>query len=163
MQMRKTLGLLGICGMLAGCGALQVTPAAVPADSDGQTRPQSRPDAVPAEVQRPPSNARTVDEFDTTSAEQRTAAAAPMEVPAEQALGPTIVSLGNAAQPGFWLETPLVTAPAQGRVVYPASGKSVQVDLIPVAGGGSRLSLPAMRLIEVPLTGLVEVEVFSAG
>ncbi|MFA8385277.1 MAG: hypothetical protein ACEPO2_06600 [Pelagibaca sp.] len=157
--MRKTLGILGLCGVVAGCGALQVTPAAVPVDSDGQTRPQSRPDAV----QRPPSTARTVDEFDTTSAEQRAAAAAPVEGPAERALGPTIVSLGNAAQPGFWLETPLVTAPAQGRVVYPASGKSVQVDLIPVADGGSRLSLPAMRLIEVPLTGLVEVEVFSAG
>lgn len=161
--MRKTLGVLGICGVLAGCAAFDVTPAAVPAESEGQTLPQSRPDAVQTEVQRPPSTARTVDEFDTTSAEQRAAAAATVEVPAERALGSTIVSLGNAAQPGFWLETPLVSAPGQGRVVYPATGKSVQVDLIPVADGGSRLSLPAMRLIEVPLTGLVEVEVFSAG
>lgn len=161
--MRKTVGVLGICGVLAGCGALQVTPSAVPADSEGQTRPQSRPDGVQTEVQRPPSTARTADEFDTTSSEQRAVAAAAAPESAERALGSTIVSLGNAAQPGFWLETPLVTTPGSGRVVYPETGKSVQVDLIPVADGGSRLSLPAMRLIGVPLTGLAEVEVFSAG
>jgi len=50
-------------------------------------------------------------------------------------------------------------------VVYPGNGKSAQVDLIPIEGpdtAGSRLSLAAFRIIEAPLTGLPEVEVFAA-
>jgi hypothetical protein len=102
-----------------------------------------------------------VDEFDTTTAEEREAAAAP--VSAERSLGTTVVSLGDPARPGFWLETSLVSAAGSGRVVYPETGQSAQVELIPIDGGGSRMSLPAMRLIGVPLTGLVEVQVFSGG
>lgn len=161
--MRETFGILGLCGVLAGCGALGIAPDAGPVDGDGQTRPQSRPEAVQIEVRRPPTTARTADSFDTTTAEERAAAAAPATTVAERTLGSTIVSLGNPAQPGFWLETPLVTAAAKGRVVYPGTGETVQVDLIPIADGGSRLSLPAMRLLGVPLTDLVEVQVFSDG
>ncbi|MBM2322370.1 MULTISPECIES: hypothetical protein [Marivita] len=161
--MRKTVGILGLCGILAGCGQVGLLPSANPTQSEGQTRPQSRPDALQTEVRLPPTNARTVDEFDTTTAEERAAAVAPTAASAEQALGSTVVSLGSPAQPGFWLETSLVSAPAKGRVLYPATGESVQVDLIPIDGGGSRLSLPAMRLIGVPLTDLAEVQVFSGG
>ncbi|MHA6345602.1 hypothetical protein ACXYMW_08830, partial [Roseivivax sp. CAU 1761] len=67
---------------------------------------------------------------------------------------------------GFWLETPLVSAETKGRVVYPQTGKSAQVDLIPIGGAataGSRISLAAMRLIEAPLTDLPTVEVFAGG
>ena len=77
-------------------------------------------------------------------------------------LGKTVVTLGDATRDGFWLETPLVDAPAKGKVRYPASGREVKVDLIPRAGAvsaGSSLSLGAMRLLNVPLTGLAEVEV----
>lgn len=102
-------------------------------------------------------------EFDTTTAEERVAASASATDAQGQALGTTIVSLGDPAQPGFWLETTLVSAPGEGRVVYAATGEQVQVDLLPLADGGSRLSLPAMRLLGVPLTELVEVEVFSNG
>ena len=161
--MQKTFGILGLCGVLAGCGALGIAPDAGPADGDGQTRPQSRPEALQTETRRPPTTARTAEAFDTTTAEERAAAAAPAATVAEQALGSTIVSLGNPAQPGFWLETPLVTTAAKGRVVYPGTGETVQVDLIPITDGGSRLSLPAMRLLGVPLTDLVEVQVFSGG
>ncbi|WP_323763383.1 hypothetical protein [Marinovum sp.] len=111
----------------------------------------------------PPADAASEEAFDTTSAEDREAAAA---VPAEtgaQALGSTVASLGDPTKPGFWLETPLVDAPAQGRVEYPESGKSAQVELIPIEGAataGSRISLPAMRLIDAPLTELVTLRVF---
>jgi hypothetical protein len=50
--------------------------------------------------------------------------------------------------------------------VFAGTGQSSQVDLIPIDGpptAGSRMSLAAMRLIGVPLTGLAEVEVFSGG
>lgn len=160
--MRKKIGLLGICLLASGCGQLALAPQTDAVDGDGQLRPQSRPEALDTTARRPPQTARTIDEFDTTSAEERRAASAPVAVVAETALGVTIVSLGDPARPGFWLETSLVTTPGTGRVEYPETGKTVKVDLIP-GDGGSRMSLPAMRLIEVPLTGLVEVQVFSDG
>lgn len=161
--MARTLGILGLCVVLAGCGQMGLTPRATPGDTDGQMRPQSRPEASDTQARRPAATARTVDEFDTTTAQERDAAATPAAAGGEQALGTTVVSLGDPARPGFWIETSLVSAPGPGRVVYPETGQSVRVDLIPLADGGSRMSLPAMRLIGVPLTGLVEVQVFSGG
>ncbi len=161
--MQKKLGILGICLFAAGCGQFGAMPQPMPGAEEGQTRPQSRPGALDTAERRPPETARTVDEFDTTTAEERqVAAAVPAAVSAETALGTTIVSLGDPVRPGFWLETPLVSAAGTGRVVYPETGQSVQVDLSP-SDSGSRMSLPAMRLIGVPLTGLVEVQVFSGG
>lgn len=128
-------------------------------------RPQGRPGGLNTNLRPPPQSARTVEEFDTTTAEQRAAAAAP--VPAAVASGPigtTIASLGDVTQPGFWLKTPLVRAAKPGRITYPATGKSAQVELIPLDGpetAGSQISLAAMRLIEAPLTSLPEIEVYS--
>jgi hypothetical protein len=68
-----------------------------------------------------------------------------------------VVSLGNPAEQGLWLETPLVSAAGPGRVVL--GGQSVQLELRP--GSANRLSLAAMRLLGVALTDLPEVEVFS--
>ncbi len=131
----------------------------------------ARPDAAPAaseaaapltEATKPPATARTAEQFDTTSAADKMAAAAP--APGGRDLGMTIASLGAPGEPGFWMKTPLVTAPGPGRVVYPANGKSVKVDLIPLdaaPGAGSRMSLAALRVIEAPLTGLPQVQVFS--
>lgn len=78
-------------------------------------------------------------------------------------LGTTVASLGDSSRDGFWIETPLVSGPGKGRVRYPANGREVRVDLIPIAGpvtAGSRLSLGAMRLLDAPLAGLPEVEVY---
>ncbi|KUF09117.1 hypothetical protein [Pseudoponticoccus marisrubri] len=139
---------------------------AAPAAATGQTRPQARPESL-STAPAPNPAARTADEFDTTSDEERAAAAAaPAEPAGERKLGETVASLGDPARPGFWLETPLVSAPAKGRVVYPATGKSAQVDLIPIDGpatAGSRISLAAMRLIEAPLTDLPTLEVYTGG
>lgn len=79
-------------------------------------------------------------------------------------LGTTVASLGDATKEGFWLETPLVDAPGTGKVRYPATGREVKVDLIPREGAvsaGSSLSLGAMRLLDAPITGLPEIEVYK--
>lgn len=167
--MAYRVGMVCVCVALAGCGSLGLGPRAaapVPGASDGQMRPQARPGALDVTARRPPSSARTVEEFDTTTVEERQAAASAPVAGGETALGTTIVSLGDPTRPGFWIETPLVSAVRTGRVVYPGSGQSAQVELIPIDGprtAGSRMSLAAMRLIGVPLTGLVEVQVFSGG
>lgn len=79
-------------------------------------------------------------------------------------VGSTVASLGDASQQGFWLETPLVQTARPGKVRYAKTGREVQVNLIPRDGastGGSSLSLGAMRLLDAPLTGLVEIEVYT--
>ena len=133
---------------VAGCTPVALTPA------------QSRPGAPV----KPPKNATTAEQFDTTSQAERTAALAPVKPAGERALGKTIATLGNPTDPGFWLETALVSERTQGRVVYAPTGKSVAVELIPIQGAatsGSRISLPAMRLLGAPLSGLPELTVFA--
>lgn len=154
----------GACLALLGCGSFPIAPEPPLPSSEGQVRPQARPGAGTSAV-APPETARTAEEFDTTTREQREAAAA-ADTAGDALLGRTVVSLGDPARPGFWIETPLVTSATSGRVVFAGTGQSSQVDLIPIDGpptAGSRMSLAAMRLIGVPLTGLAEVEVFSGG
>ncbi|MDA7428699.1 hypothetical protein PGB28_09530 [Primorskyibacter aestuariivivens] len=165
----KKVNLLFACVLataaLTGCGSVpdmfsgaDRPNAAAPGPED--MRPRSRPGE---DARTPPAEAKSAEEFDTTTAEERAAAAAVPEPAGEVALGRTVASLGDPARPGFWLETPLVDAPAKGRVEYPESGKSAQVDLIPIAGeatAGSRISLAAMRLIDAPLTELPTLLVF---
>lgn len=165
--MKQILTSILVFGLVTGCTQLSVKPkpksveASVP--SSGQLRPTARPTTLNTSVPAVPAAARTVEDFDTTTPEQR--AAAVIDAPdLEKNLGLTIASLGSASEPGFWLKTPLVSVPTKGRVEYSANGKSVQVDLIPIDGpktAGSRMSLAALRLIEAPLTGLPEVRVFS--
>ncbi|XDA96810.1 hypothetical protein AB1M95_11805 [Sulfitobacter sp. LCG007] len=119
------------------------------------------PDGAPP----PPANARTAEQFDTTSAEERAAATRPKAAAARR-LGSTVVSLGSPSVPGFWLETPLVGTQTPGRVTNPDTGRSAAVTLIPIDGpatAGSRLSLPAMRLIGASLAELTTIEVSSEG
>ena len=121
------------------------------------------PSAAPVVVSKVPATAKTAEQFDTTSTAQRQAAAA-APVPAGGALGDTIASLGDPADPGFWLETPLVTTTQQGHVVSKATGKSAQVELRPIAGpatAGSRISLPALRLLGLSLTDLPDLRVYA--
>ncbi|MBS0123611.1 hypothetical protein [Thetidibacter halocola] len=153
----KNVPFLCLVLLLGACAVLKAPARPGDTVSDEQTRPLARPAALSAPT--PPANARTQEQFDTTTAEQRAAAASAPAAATEQSLGETVVSLGDVARPGFWLETALVSAPAKGRVVYPATGESAQVDLIPI-DGGSRLSLAAMRLIGAPLTDLPTVQVY---
>jgi hypothetical protein len=113
---------------------------------------------APDDVIRPP--ARPGDEPQDgveMAAAEDTGAAPP---PASGDLGTTVASLGNAAEPGVWLKTPLVKVEGQGTVTY--QGKSVPANLIPIDGpatSGSRASLQLMQALGAPLTSLPEVRV----
>ena len=120
------------------------------------TRPPPRPDVAPVPV----AGATTAAAFDTTSAADKAAALAPPPAPSgERSLGKTAVALGNPAEPGFWLRSALVTAPAKGRVEV-AGGAMIAVDLIP-GTGAAQLSLPAFRALNLPLTALPEVTIYA--
>ncbi|WP_341366746.1 D-galactarate dehydratase [Yoonia sp. BS5-3] len=145
---------------LAGCsspsmqgifGTAPQAPAAIPAPTLDPTPPPP-----------PPSNATTVDQFDTTSEEDRAAATEVSDDSEAAELGVTIASLGSPAEPGIWLETPLVDVLTPGRITY--QDKTINIELRPsggVPGSGSQISLAAMRLIEAPLTSLPELTVFA--
>ncbi|RKF14980.1 hypothetical protein D6850_08960 [Roseovarius spongiae] len=169
--MKRICIMLSAAALVAGCadGGLgdlfrkRPAPTAAPqaAAPDAETqRPQARPEARSV---LGAGGARTADSLDTTSEAEKAAAAG---ASGGRALGVTIASLGAPSEPGFWLKTPLVKAPARGRVEYPETGQSAEVDLIPLDGpatGGSQMSLAAMRLIGAPLAGLPEVRVFRLG
>ncbi len=167
----KTLGktsVVIIAGLfLAGCdgnfsqGGMFKPKPQEPAkvESDSGPRPAARPAGVAA---KPAATAHTAEQFDTTTPEQR--AEAETAGGGARKLGVTIASLGNPAEAGFWIKTPLVSKAGKGRVEYPATGKSVAVDLIPIDGpksAGSRVSLAALRLLGAPLTGLPELIVYT--
>ncbi|SFD81277.1 hypothetical protein [Roseivivax sediminis] len=165
MRIRSAL-LIGAALSLAACGAIRDgfggQQEAAP-ESAAQPAPQA---TGPVETRYPAAEARSVEDFDLTTQEERAAAAAPAETGGERSLGTTVASLGDPASQGFWLETPLVDAETEGRVANPATGTSANVTLRPIegeAGSGSRISLAAMRLLEVPLTDLPTLEVYAGG
>ncbi len=124
------------------------------------TAPQPTLDPTPPPP--PPPTARTVEQFDTTTQEDREAALAAPEPAGEQNLGTAIGTLGNPAEPGIWVETALVSELKPGRITW--EGNSVNVELRPsggAAGSGAEISLAAMRLLEAPLAGLHEISVFA--
>ena len=145
--------LLLFLSVLAACAPRPATVVGSAHDPQTETAVSEALAAPP-----PPAAARSVEEFDTTSAAQRSAAADPAS--GGTLLGETVASLGDPSRPGFWMETPLVEAEQPGRLEYPANGKSVEVALLPVEGGSSRVSLAALRLLEAPLAGLPVLKVF---
>ena len=165
MRQARWILVLGAVA-LSGCGAGPFRAPQAPAPSGtAAALPEGAAPAPGTAAAPPPETARTQEEFDTTSAEERRAAAAPGPTDgdaAEVALGTTIASLGDPASPGFWAETPLVQSVRPGRLSYPGTGRSVQVELRPsggAPGSGTRVSLPAMRVLEAPLTALPELTV----
>ncbi|MFX0545642.1 hypothetical protein ACEWPL_008870 [Roseovarius sp. S1116L3] len=159
----KHLVSIAAFAALASCAAMpdwMRSDASRPDPASATEAPAASKAPTPAGTP-PPANARTAEQFDTTTDADKAAAAQPAAGGTD--LGMTIASLGAPGEPGFWLKTPLVSKAGPGRVVYPANGKSVKVDLIPLdaePGAGSRMSLAALRVIEAPLTGLPEVQVF---
>jgi hypothetical protein len=159
MRVGLSLGVVVLLVLVAGCGRLgRIAPEgewqeAAPAALTPQARPVAGAAAVLA-----PQGARTAAAFDrTTPAERAAALAAPA---AGAALGQVVVSLGNPAEPGFWLRSSLVSAARPGTVRL-ASGASVQVDLLPPAGGAAQLSLAAYRALGLGLTDLPQVTVLG--
>jgi len=144
----------------AAASAPTETPTEAPAEAATATAAATPPAASPIAT-----GGSSAEALDTTTAAEREAASRP---PASTgaALGTTVVSLGSATEPGLWLKTPLVDAEQPGRVTNPATGKSAAVTLIPLEGpatAGSRMSLPALRLIGASLTDLTTVEVSTEG
>lgn len=114
----------------------------------------------PAGTLQRPGGSRTVAQLDASAAE-KAAAARPTATGGR--IGSTIASLGDATEGGFWIKTPLVSAPGKGRIVDKATGRSVNVDLMPLPGpasAGSQVSLPALTTLGVDLTDLPELEVY---
>lgn len=155
-----------VVAFVAGCGvghdpapaSFEDDIAALPPDV---TRPTRRPAHL---APPPPDTAVTVEQFDTTTQEERVAASQVTVAADNAALGRTVATLGNPAETGFWLETPLVSQVTQGHVVSAATGERVAVELRPIEGpdgAGSRISLAALRLLNVGLAGLHELDVFS--
>ena len=133
----------------------------IPASAPGEAPPVPVETLDPTPPPPPPPMARTIEEFDTTTEEDRAEALAPTDAAGEVALGTTIASLGPPADPGIWMKTPLVDELIMGRVEF--QGNSAAMELRPSggeAGSGSQLSLAAMRLLNAPLAGLPEVSVF---
>lgn len=109
--------------------------------------------AVPVGPQ-PVDEAALVPEPDEAAPEAPPATAA---APAE-----TLATLGNAAEPGLWLRTPLVDRQGPGRITAVETGTSLDVTLIPIDGArtaGSRASLAALQGLGVPLTAVVPIRV----
>ncbi|WP_242500514.1 hypothetical protein [Tropicimonas sp. IMCC6043] len=152
-----TIAFLGLA--LASCGEISRRMPGAPAGPNDSTGTTEAASTAPVPV----ADAATPEQFDTTTAEQRAAAAA-APVISEMRLGTTIASLGDPTDPGFWAETALVDKVVMGRLEYPTEGTSVQVELRPsggAPGSGTRVSLPAMRVLKAPLTALPELTVFS--
>jgi hypothetical protein len=151
-----------------GAGVLR--PAARPGtapEAAPEAAPESAHGAAPAPRQaaaaplRP--GGRTAAALDTTTEAQRRAAAVTARAAEGRALGETLASLGNPAEPGLWLETGLVDRPRPGRVVAP-SGEALAVDLRPSGGppgAGGRASLGLLRALGLPVTGLNTLRVFA--
>ena len=149
-----------------GMDASQSEPAAASAPTDAPAEAATAPAAATPPAASPiATGGSSAEALDTTTAAEREAASrAPASTGA--ALGTTVVSLGSATEPGLWLKTPLVDAEQPGRVTNPATGKSAAVTLIPLEGpatAGSRMSLPALRLIGASLIDLTTVEVSTEG
>lgn len=152
--------------ILAGCAQPSVQGMSEATNAAGDAAAQTDVVATldPTPPPRPPAAARTVAQFDTTTAEDRAQATAAPKPAGETKLGTTVATLGSPADPGIWLKTPLVNTLVAGRAVYGANGKSVNLELRPsggAAGSGSQISLPAMRLLDAPLTGLLELTVYK--
>ncbi|OOY09338.1 hypothetical protein [Thioclava sp. F36-7] len=161
--MRKPLSrpILALTLMMpiAGCATLGLNGPNAPGPATTAAPDAAAPVAAPI----PKPSAKTADSLDTTTAEQR-AEAAKKPMGGETKLGTTIASLGDPADPGFWVKTGLVKSETPGRIEDPKTGKSAKVTLIPsgkAAGSGSEVSLPALRLLEVPLTDLPELTVYK--
>jgi len=134
---------------------------AVKTPDENTVFPKPRPGDAAAPV-----TPRSAAALDTSSpAEKRAARKAAAKPQRERRLGKTIATLGAVGEPGFWLKTPLVKTAIPGRIVWAANGNSIKAVLMPKPGpkgGGSQISLAAMRALEVPLTGLPELLVFES-
>ena len=78
-------------------------------------------------------------------------------------LGMVVAARVDSDSTDFWLRSPLVDERVWGHVHYAVTGRSVRVELIPAGdaeGGGSQISLAAIRLLDAPSDRLLELAVY---
>jgi len=65
------------------------------------------------------------------------------------------VALGDPADPGLWVKSDLVSTERWG-TVRSGDGEAIAVTLRPIGSGagGAQISLPALRALGLPITGL---------
>lgn len=145
---------------LAACGPLGIGRKAPQTPASGAEGGDLATEFAPAVTVTPLGAAgQNPEALDQTSPAEKSAALAAPAPGGERALGRQVVALGSPAEPGLWLQTALVTAPAQGRVVGP-SGQSLALELRP-GSGAALLSLSAYQALGLPLTALPELAVFG--
>lgn len=153
----RNLVMCGTVLLLSACSALQ------PAPDQGEVSGEARDEGVTTDILvRPRARPASLAPIAVQEPVENDVPQAP-DAAGNGSLGTTIASLGNPAEAGLWLKTPLVGQERAGRVVFPQTGKTVSVTLIPLEGpktGGSQLSLSAMQAIGAPLTELPTIEVF---
>lgn len=124
-------------------------------------RPETRPDDT-ATIAPMGASGLTAAALDRPSSAERAAAQAGAGQEG-RLLGETLASLGAPGETGFWLVTGLVSEPVQGRVESEA-GQSVGVELRPSGrepGAGSEISLSALRALDLSLSALAPLRVYS--
>ncbi len=163
--MRRLAFLISATLALGACDRLALPDSLRPGGGGAQAAPatggtaQSTLVAPPASVSAKPAALDTVSE-----AEKNAARAAAAAAPAGGELGQVTVSLGDPAEPGLWVKSALVTSERTG-TVRTGSGESIAVMLKPLESeaSGAQISLPALRALGLPLTGLHPVTLASAG
>ena len=75
--------------------------------------------------------------------------------------GRCVVSLGNPADRGLWVETPLVRSVRAGRVIRTDTGAELAVELRPGPPGGARASLQTLMGLGLSPAALNELVIAS--
>lgn len=147
--------------LLSGCAEFDVPEWA---DLNDLLPQQNTEFNTEADAPIPVSGARSAEQLDAATAVERSAATS--NTAAGRRLGTTVATLGAPAEQGFWLKTPLIDRETKGVLRSRDTGKRVSVTLIPIDGpptAGSRISLSAMRALDLPLTALAEIDVSQSG
>jgi len=147
---------LGLTALLAGCAIGRPEPLAL-------FTPTGEPITnVAAAPDDPAQDATAVDgAADTAEVAEAEENAAPHGAP--DVYGITVATLGDATDPGLWIETPFAQIEMPGRVIS-ESGRIIELTLRPsggALGSGSRISLAAMQALGLSLTDLAILTVTS--
>jgi hypothetical protein len=162
MMIRLVLGSVVVL-TLSGCAVFNGQKAAPPsaaASADAAELATELASPVQTTSLEPLGSGQSAAALDTTTAAEKTAAlSAPAPAPSGQ-LGKSVVALGSPADTGLWVQTSLVKAVTQGRVVAP-NGQTLAVQLRP-GSGAALMSLSAYQALGIGLIDLPEMVIFGS-
>ena len=148
--------LLGLTALLAGCALREPEPLAL-------FTPTGEPiaGAAAAPVDPMPGASAAVGAPDVVAAPDPAVEEVASANAGPPVNGITVATLGDATEPGMWIETPFVQVERPGWVIS-ESGRIVELTLRPsggALGSGSRISLAAMQALGLNLTDLATLTV----